>query len=61
MNKVQVKVSGKPEAVKQFLSVIDKLFEFKIESKLLNNRTGSGVHCFIDLDPHVLKEQKSNG
>ena len=61
MEKVQVKVSGNSEAVKQFLSVIDRLFEFKIESKLLKNKSGNGVHCFIDLDPYVLKEQEKNG
>lgn len=61
MSQVRVKVSGEEEAVKQFLKQIEKTFELIVESKLLNNRSDIGVHCFIDLNPYTLKEDKNSG
>jgi hypothetical protein len=57
--KVQVKVSGNRKAVEQFLCVIKNTFELMVESKLLVNRDEDGVHCFIDLDPFVIRGEQN--
>lgn len=53
--KVQIKVSGERESVTQFLFIIDRIFPLSIKSKLLENKTEGGYHCFIDLDPFTIK------
>ena len=53
---VKVKVLGDCEDVEQFLAVIEKTFALMLKSKLIQNSENDGVHCYIDLDPHALRQ-----